>query len=402
MESYDVAVIGGGIVGAAVAAELAGRGKKTVLVERHRVASGTSAHCEGNLLVSDKGPGPELDLARLGNQQWRQFHQQVNEELGPDFPSVEFEPKGGLVVATSDVGADKLREFSETQRSAGVTAENLTDAQVRNLEPWLTDRFTAAIWYPGDCQVQPTIASEALVALARKRGAVVRENSEVFSALRTNGTVTGIQTTSGDIHAEHTVIACGPWSGAVAAMLGASIPVKPRRGIVMVTAKMPQRVFHKVYDADYVGAVGSGSEGLMTSSVIESTQGGTVLIGSSREQVGFDDRFRAEVLRSVASKATKLFPFLANTAVTRSYSGFRPFLPDHLPIIGPDNHVPGLWYATGHEGAGIGLSLPTASLLADIMDDAPTELDPAAFSISRPSLKPHLEAHPTRNERTSA
>lgn len=155
---------------------------------------------------------------------------------------------------------------------------------------------------------------------------------------------------------------------------------------MLVTAKMPQRVFHKVYDADYVGAVGSGEQTLMTSSVVESTQGGTVLIGSSREQVDFDDRFRTRVLQEVAGKAIRLFPFLASTAVIRSYSGFRPFMPDHLPVIGAEPTLQGLWYASGHEGAGIGLSLPTARLLADIMDGVQTELDPAYFSPERQSL----------------
>lgn len=391
METYDVAVIGGGIIGAATAAELAGRGQRVVLVERDRVASGTSAHCEGNLLVSDKGPGAELELAKLGNVHWNDYRHTVREELGEDFPDVEFEPKGGLVVATSDAGAEGLLDFAASQREAGVTADPLTRTEAHQLEPWLTDRFTAAIWYPGDCQIQPTIATEANIALARHRGAVIREHSEILGAVRdTSGRITGLRTSSGDIRAEHTVIACGPWSRDVAERLGADIPVSPRRGIVMVTAKMPQRVFHKVYDADYVGAVGSGDTGLMTSSVVESTQGGTVLIGSSREQIGFDDRFRADVLKAVAGKALKLFPFLADTAVIRSYSGFRPFLPDHLPVIGSDPRNPGLWYATGHEGAGIGLSLPTARLLADVMEGVPTELDPALFSPARESLQPHL------------
>ncbi len=154
---------------------------------------------------------------------------------------------------------------------------------------------------------------------------------------------------------------------------------------------MPQRIHHKVYDADYVGAVGSGSEGLMTSSVVESTQGGTVLIGSGREQVGFDDRFRSAVLREIAAKAIGLFPFLADTAVIRSYSGFRPYMPDHLPIVGPDHRHPGLWYATGHEGAGIGLSLPTGRLLADLMEGNDTEVDASAFSLARPTLRESLK-----------
>lgn len=389
--AYDVGIIGAGIVGAAVAAELAGRGRRVVVIERDRAASGTSARCEGNLLVSDKAPGPELALARLGNTQWRAFASSAQDELGADFPSLEFEAKGGLVVATSERGAGALAAFAARQRSAGVRADELTTAQAKELEPWLTDRVRAAVWYPDDCQVQPAIATEALIALARARGATVLERCDVQAAIHERGRLVGVRTTRGEVRSGEFVIAAGPWSAEVAARLDAAIPVRPRRGVVLVTAKMPQRVYHKVYDADYVGAVESGSEGLMTSSVVESTQGGTVLIGSSREQVGFDDRFRSAVLREIAAKAVGLFPFLADTAVIRSYSGFRPYMPDHLPIIGPDHRHPGLWYATGHEGAGIGLSLPTARLLGDLMEGKGTEVDAREFSLTRPTLRESLE-----------
>lgn len=391
MTSFDVAVIGGGIVGAAISAELAGRGRRVVLVERDRVASGTSAHCEGNLLLSDKGPGPELELAKLGHRDWTALQASYRQELGEEFPAIEFEHKGGLVVAASDLGAEALLRFAATQRAAGVTAQPLDRGEAKRLEPWLTDRISAAVWYPDDSQVQPTIAAEALVALARARGSAVHERSDVLGPVLDAGRIAGVRTSSGELRAREVVVAAGPWSGEVATRLGRTIPIRPRRGVVLVTAKMPQRVFHKVYDADYVGAVGSGEQGLMTSSVIESTQGGTVLIGSSREQIGFDDRFRARVLHEVAVKAIALFPFLAQTAVIRSYSGFRPFMPDHLPLIGPDPQLPGLWYASGHEGAGIGLSLPTARLLADLMDGTTPEIGAQHFSIDRQSLRQQRE-----------
>jgi glycine/D-amino acid oxidase-like deaminating enzyme len=392
MSSYDVVVIGGGIIGAACAAELAGRGRRVALVERGRVASGTSAHCEGNLLVSDKGPGAELELSKLANAAWSRLANTFRDELGDDFPDIEFEAKGGLVVATTDGGASALLDFATTQRKADIAAEPATLAEARGLEPWLTDRMTAAVWYPGDSQVQPTIATEALVALARLRGASILEHHEVTGALRDGGRLVGVRTTAGDVRGNDVVVAAGPWSGDVSAVLGMPLPVRPRRGVVLVTAKMPQRVFHKVYDADYVGAVGSGDVALMTSSVVESTPGGTVLIGSSREQVGFDDAFRANVLSELARKAMSIFPFLAETAIIRSYSGFRPYMPDHLPLIGADPRLPGLWHATGHEGAGIGLSLPTATLIGDLMDGKPTQIDATHFAPSRQALAAELEA----------
>ncbi len=206
------------------------------------------------------------------------------------------------------------------------------------------------------------------------------------------GRLTGITTRAGgDVRGDAVVVAAGPWSGELTSRLAAPLPVRPRRGMVLVTSRMPHRIFHKVYDGDYVGAVGSDAAALQTSTVVESTAAGTVLIGSSRQQIGFDTRLQVPVLREIAAKATVLFPFLADMPVMRCYGGFRPFVPDHLPVIGPDHRLPGLWHATGHEGAGIGLSVATGELLRDLMLGHEPAIDPAPFSPARPSLAAHLE-----------
>ena len=144
--------------------------------------------------------------------------------------------------------------------------------------------------YPQDAQVQPTIATEALLASARaaaRWSEPVREVTGASSA-RTGGSP-AYAPPQGDLHADAVLVAAGPWSGDVSDRLGAAIPIRPRRGMLLVTAPMPQRIFHKVYDGDYVGATQSGDADLQTSSVVETTAAGTVLIGSSREQIGFDD-----------------------------------------------------------------------------------------------------------------
>lgn len=150
---------------------------------------------------------------------------------------------------------------------------------------------------------------------------------------------------------------------------------------------MPQRVFHKVYDADYVGAVGSADAALQTSTVVESTPGGTVLIGSSRERVGFSDEGLLAPLAEIADKATRLFPFLRDTMVLRTYFGFRPYAPDHLPAIGADARIQGLFHAAGHEGAGIGLAPTTGALIAHAVLGVPAPLDPAPFLPARAHLQ---------------
>lgn len=387
----DVLIVGAGIIGAACARTLAEAGLTVTVLDRGAAASGTSAKGEGNLLVSDKGPGAELRLAQYAASLWPAVTAQLADQLGPGFPSVEYERKGGIVVATTEAGAAPLLAFAGTQRAAGVDARELGVAEAIALEPELNPRITAAVHYPEDAQVQPVIMTEALLASARRSGAVVHTGVEVIGALRdASGAICGVRTSAGDIAAGAVLIAAGPWSGEVAAAFGTTLPVRPRRGVVLVTSRMPHRIFHKVYDGDYFGATQSSDAALQTSSVVESTAAGTVLIGSSREQIGFDDRLRVPVLHELAVKALRIFPFLAGASIMRSYGGFRPYMPDHLPVIGADHRIDGLWHASGHEGAGIGLSLATAEIIAADMLRRTPPIDPAPFRLDRASLAPHL------------
>ncbi len=386
-------VIGAGIVGAACARSLSMAGLDVTAIDRSTATSATTARGEGNLLVSDKAPGPELVMALAAAKRWPALVRELVDELGDGFPGIEYEPKGGLVVATTEDGAAPLLRFAAAQRSAGVDARELSVAEALNLEPDLNPAITAAVHYPQDAQVHPVNAAEALLASARRHGARVRQNVNLSGPiLDANGTLLGIATNEGELRADAIIVAAGPWSGEVARTLGVTLPVLPRRGMVLVTSRMPKRIFHKVYDADYVGAVGSGDAALQTSSVVESTESGNVLIGSSREQLGFDDRLRVDTIAQIAAKAIRLFPFLADQAVIRTYGGFRPFMPDHLPLVSRDHRMPGLWHATGHEGAGIGLAPITGELIAALVAGAAAPCDPEPYSLARSSLEPHLTA----------
>ncbi len=387
MVKGSVVIVGSGIIGAACARVLCAKGFCVTVVERSASLGATSASGEGNLLVSDKAPGPELALAQYSLALWPAVVDELGRELDQAFPSLEFEPKGGLVVAVADRGATALATFAGHQRDHGVRAESLSPSEARLLEPDLTEHLASAVYYPDDAQVQPVIAGEAFLASARTRGATVILGAEVTGPLLDNGgALVGVHTTKGVLRGDRVVVAAGPWSGEVARLLGGWLPVEPRRGFILVTARMTQRIFHKVYDADYVGAVESDDDALQTSTVVESTASGTVLIGSSRERVGFDASLEVGVIRELATKAVRLFPFLSDVSLMRTYCGFRPFIPDHLPVIGEDPSVPGLWYATGHEGAGVGLAPATAALLAALLCGEEPALASEPFSPTRRSL----------------
>lgn len=381
MAQPEVVVVGAGIIGAACAEALSAAGVRVLVIDRGSPASGTTAAGEGNILVSDKEPGPELDLAIASRREWPV----VLARLPSQVADVEWEPKGGLVVSTTEAGP--LEKFAAAQRTAGVDAQVITPADAFELEPLLTRSVSGAVYYPEDAQLQPVLAATALLAAVRERGGEVRAGVTALSVRRSaDGRVIGVETDAGVIPCGAVVNACGPWAGSFSAAAGGPIEILPRRGMILVTAPLPTCVRHKVYDADYVSAVASGEADLQTSTVVESTRAGTVLIGSSRERIGFDDTVRVRVLRELARKAVGLFPFLGDVPVMRAYGGFRPYAPDHLPVIGPDPRVPGLLHATGHEGAGIGLAASTARLLTELLLNLTPHTDPTPFRVDRPTV----------------
>ena len=368
---HDVVVIGAGIVGAACCYYLARAGLKVVVIERGAVAAGTTGAGEGNILVSDKEPGPELELAQLSVRLWRQ----LDDELGPD---AELEPKGGLVVAAGPEERRQLDDFAAAQAAAGVKVRTVGHAGLRDLEPYLADGLAGGVLYPEDMQVQPMMAAALMLRAARDLGAELRLHEEVTAIETAAGRVAGVRTSTGGLSAGLVVNAAGTWAGELAARAGLALPVLPRRGFIVVTEPLPRMIRHKVYTADYVANVASGSAGLEISTVVEATASGTVLIGASRERVGFDRTSSMKIVGTLAAQAVRLFPVLAGVRAIRFYRGFRPYCPDHLPVIGSDARLPGLLHACGHEGAGVGLAPATGHLIAQIVtgQTAPVSLAP--------------------------
>ncbi|WP_425444606.1 NAD(P)/FAD-dependent oxidoreductase [Streptomyces phaeoluteigriseus] len=384
------------MIGAACALYAVRAGLDVVVVDRGPVAGGTTGAGEGNLLVSDKEPGPELELALLSCRLWRGITEDRRPDdhrpptrgngLGPGLTpglgrAVEYEPKGGLVVASTPGALTALTELAVGQRAAGVETVAVDANQLRELEPYLAPGLAGGVLYPQDAQVMPTLAAAHLL---RASGARVETGRTVTGVLRgPDGAVRGVRTDRGDLLAPSVVNAAGTWGAEVAALAGVSLPVLPRRGFVVVTEPLPRRVRHKVYSADYVADVASDSATLQTSPVVEGTAAGPVLIGASRERVGFDRSFSLPVVRALAAGATRLFPFLEHVRAMRAYVGFRPYLPDHLPAIGPDPRAPGLFHACGHEGAGIGLATGTGHLIAQTLTGRTPDLDLTPFRPDR-------------------
>ncbi|WP_440099133.1 NAD(P)/FAD-dependent oxidoreductase [Streptosporangium sp. H16] len=412
----DVVVIGAGVVGAACAYYAARAGLDVVVVDRGAVAGGTTGAGEGNILVSDKEPGPELDLALLSNRLWRDLAgaggddgakggTQGEPAGGPGAGAgagraggpatggegaepgggFEFEAKGGLVVAETD---EILAALTGLAAKQGVEHVAVAQKELGDYEPHLAKGLAGGVFYPQDAQVQPMLAAARLIRRGAERfgrGALMlRTGVTVTGFVRAGGRVTGVTTDHGDILAGAVVNAAGTWGGEIAALAGVRVPILPRRGFILVTEPLAGPLIrHKVYTAAYVTAVASDSEGLETSAVVESTPSGPVLIGASRERVGFDRTVSVPVLERLARQAVELFPALAAYRAIRAYCGFRPYCPDHLPVIGEDPRAPGLYHACGHEGAGIGLAPATGHLIAQLLAGLHPGLDLAPFRPDR-------------------
>jgi glycine/D-amino acid oxidase-like deaminating enzyme len=370
----DAIVIGAGIVGACSALSLTNAGLKVMIIDRGSVASGTTGAGEGNILVSDKDPGPELTLALKSRDLWFE----LQEDVGDSF---ELEAKGGVVVARHDSSA--LMKLAEHQRAAGVTAQRVNSAELHKLEPYLHPDLSEGVFYPQDAQCQPMLAAARIIQTVLARGGLLVSQARVTGFEISENAIKGVVTSRGTFHAPLVVNASGTWAGEIATLAGSQLPIAPRKGFILVTEPAPQYIFHKVYDSDYVANVASSDADLQTSTVVEGTRSGTILIGASRERIGFDGSMNYEIVRKLAAQATSLFPVLRDVQLLRVYRGFRPYAPDHLPVIGEDSLISGLWHSAGHEGAGIGLAPGSAALITDAILGRDSFMDAQAFSPQR-------------------
>jgi D-hydroxyproline dehydrogenase subunit beta len=335
----DVLVVGAGVCGASAAHFLAQRGFDVLVLDRAGVSEGTTGRGEGNVLVCDKLPGVERDMTVLGRELWH--------DLGERFPAARVTRKGALLLDHAD---------------GQVAGE---------LEPALADGIVC-VREPDDLQVDPAgLARAMLSALPVRTGVVV---TAVEPGV--------VRTDSGErLEARHVVVATGPWGAELT-----GLPVEPRKGQLVALAAPPDLIRHKLIEASYIAAAASGKPGRMIASVIEQTlDGDEVLVGSSRERVGFDDRVEDEITREMIARAARFVPALAELPVRRAWCGFRPWLPDGLPAVGP--LADGMWTSCGHEGSGVALGPISGLLLAQLITGEapvcdPVPVDPGRFGRS--------------------
>jgi glycine/D-amino acid oxidase-like deaminating enzyme len=370
-----VAVVGAGIVGVATAWELAARGVDVALLDRGDVAGATTGLGEGNVLCSDKDVGPELELTIAGLA----VYDELEERLGE---AARIRRKGALVVHPLAETWDAEPARLERVRAAGVEGRLVDAAEVPELEPRLTGALRGASFFPRDVQCDPRAIARGLAGeLAR-----VETGVEVTALEVEGGRVMGLRTSAGALACGAVVVACGPWSRALAEAAGVALPLEPRKGqlVRLEAAERDARfIRHKVVDASYLASVVSAAAGLQVTTVLETTWEGDVLVGSSRERRGFDLSVDEAVSAAMLGRAASFMPALAGLERAAAWAGLRPWLPDHLPAIGPSRAAEGLWLATGHEGSGVALGPVTGRLVAQLYAGEPPVVDPAPFAPDR-------------------
>lgn len=350
-------VVGGGIVGAACAYELARRGVEVEVVDAGTPPVGASVRSDGGLLLGNKRPSA-VSLARAALRAW--------DALVGSLGEVEYEPNRLLMVAQDEKQAASLENRVAALRAVGVDVVELTGAQCRSLDPALSPSVCYAMQVPENRALQPMLATLALLRLARSAGAVVRADTEVTAVEPRR-----LHTVDGRIDADEVVVAAGAWTGQLMARSGFHVPVEPRRGHVLVVERSAARVVRcGAMGSAYADVAHSADAGLHSVPLVTGTRSGTVLIGATRERFGFEQRVDLSAVRRMCAGAVGLYPALRDCRVIRSWVGFRPWTPDGHPYVGP--LAPGLSVAAGHEGEGITYGPLTGQLVARaLLDGAP-------------------------------
>jgi len=378
-----VVVVGAGVIGAAVTYALARAGVPATVIDRGPLGGGTSSRCDGNVLAIDKDPGYQAELALLS--------QDTLHEWASTLGDMEYRRPGSYLALAGEEEVEPARAWVEAQCQAGLAFRYLEREETHRVMPDLAPDVPGSVYSPTDSTLNPLMYVARLLAASRELGAVTRPYCPVVGLVSVGGRVAGVQLADGDVvAADITVVAAGVWTPALVAPLGVEVPILPRRGHLVVSAKGPRYGDVKVMEFGYLMAkfgrarVASRElERYGVALVYEPTLSGNFILGSSREFVGFDTTPDPKVLAAIVRRALRFYPAMAAATMMRGFSGLRPWTPDHLPVVGAVPTVPGLMIAAGHEGDGVGLAAVTGRLLGDVILERELPMTMAPLAVDR-------------------
>ncbi len=364
--TFDVVIVGAGIVGAACADEFARRGMRVAVVDRDMVGGGATAAGMGHIVVMDDSEA-QFALTRYSQQLWQ--------ALRPELPvDVEYEPCGTIWVAADEEEMAEVSRKHSYYGERGVRTTVLDAQALQRLEPNLRGGMAGGLLVAADAVLYPPCAARFLMERAQKHRAELR-----LGAVATEIGKGGVRLSDGtEIHGERIVNAAGAWAPE---LLG-GIEIKKRKGHLVITDRYPGFLRHQLVELGYLKSAHSVSRDSVAFNV-QPRRTGQILIGSSRQYGAEHKEVDQEILQRMLQRAQEYLPGLGPMSAVRTWTGFRAATPDKLPLIGPWPGDNSLLLATGHEGLGITTSLATARILVDQITGTKPEIPIEPYLPSR-------------------
>ena len=347
MKSFDVAIAGGGLIGGAIALELAQAGLRVGVFDRGEPGREASWASAGILSPAPENPGaiPMVPLGKASLALYPEFVANVEETAGQ---GAGFRPKGTIEALFS---ADAVRDLSTVialHHGLGLKAEPLRPEDARELEPALSAEVEAAALRPDEASVDNRLLTEAVLASAQRSGAEIFAGRGVRGILREGGRCAGLRLRDENVAAKWTVVAAGAFSSQIEGAESYA-PVRPAKGQILALRADGLKM-ERVLWSDKVYLVPRDD--------------GRIVVGATVEYVGYEKSVTAGGVETILAAAIELAPGLADARIDETWAGLRPDSPDHLPILGPTD-VDGLLMATGHFRSGVLLTPITARLVRE-------------------------------------
>jgi glycine oxidase len=366
VKSPAVIVVGAGIVGCTVAYELARSGASVHVIEIRAPGQGATRASAGILAPHIEGHGSNL-LRSLGSRSldlYDDFMTRLRRDSGLE---VFYQRNGTFELAFSNSDVERLADLSDTIRKESIEARWIAPENFTDLEPLASPSARGALLIPAHGFVGVTSMTLAAAAAAEKSGAQITAATGAIKIHALPGDRVGVQTSSSVLEADRVVLAAGSWSSAITVEGADPVPVKPIRGQLIQLQAEPGGIRRVMW----------GPDGYLVP-----WPDGSVLVGSTVEDVGFDEAHTLEAVNKLRAAAVLLVPSLAAADISAIRTGLRPKGPDDVPILGRSTAVPGLIYATAHYRNGILFTPLTVKLVCDLVFDRPADpalraLDPA-------------------------